>query len=172
MAIMIIVFIVVLVIVVSVILVYMDHLEAHKRKAALFYQFSKLGSRYGLSFTSQENLKQRIIGLDAIMQQILVFEILDNDVDWYRINLKDVRRCVVKKIYGSIDANELDKKQVEDYLEVIALEFDFKSMQKTVALPFYMKLQNAPEEIQELEHKAKDWEIILGKMLSSEVKRA
>jgi hypothetical protein len=169
---MIIVFIVVLVIVVAVILIYMDHLEAQKRKAAVFYQFSKLGSKYRLSFTSQEVLKRRIIGLDAIMQQILVYEILDNGVDWYLINLKDVKGCTVKKIYGSIDANDFDKKQLEDYLEVIALEFYFKSSQKTVALPFYIKLQNAPEEIPELDHKAKDWEVILGKMLSGEVKRA
>lgn len=169
---MIIVLIVVLFIVLSVILVYMDNVEARKRKAALFYQFSKLGSKYGLSFTSQEMLARRIIGLDAIIQKILVFEILDNSYDWYLINLKEVKGCVVKKIYGSIDAGKPDKKQIEDYLELIALEFCFKNNQNTVAVPFYVKLQNAPEEIPELDHKAKDWEVILGKMLSHEVKRA
>ncbi|ANE50860.1 hypothetical protein SY85_10450 [Flavisolibacter tropicus] len=169
---MIIVFIVVLGIVLSISFVYMDHLEARKRNAALFYQFSKLGSRYGMSFTSQEMLAQRIIGLDAIMQKILVFEIQDNEFDWYLINLKEVKRCTVKRVYGRIDADAFDKKHIEDYLEMIALEFYFKDNQRSVALPFYIKLQNAPEEIPELENKAKDWEVILGKMLFREVKRA
>lgn len=169
---MIVVSIVVVCSVVAIILVFMNNQESKKQQAALFYQFSKLGSRYNLSFTSQEMLHQRIIGFDAIHQKMLVFEMQSNTYDWYLINLRDVKTCSLKKIYSNIDADNSERKQLEQYLEVIALEFCFKDGQQTVALPFYIKPQNAIEEIPYLYNKAKDWEVMLGKMLATNIKRA
>ena len=165
-------FVVVACIVIAIILVHMDTLDERRQKAALFYQFSQLGSRYGLSFTSQERLQQRIIGLDALKRKILVFELTDSPPDWYLINLNDVKGCAVKKIYGSIDAGSLDRQRIDSYLEIIALEFFFKDGAPTLALPFYRKLQNDVEEIPELDQKARGWEVMLGKMLMRESKRA
>lgn len=169
---MILAFIVVACIVIAIILVHMDTLDVRRQKAALFYQFSQLGSHYGLSFTSQERLQQRIIGLDALKRKILVMELTDTITDWYQINLDEVKGCAVKKIYGSIDAGGLDRQRIDGYLESIALEFFFKDGAPTLILPFYLKRQNQIEEIAELDQKAKAWEVMLGKMLARESKRA
>ena len=150
----------------------MDTLEVRRQKAALFYQFSQLGSRYGLSFTSQERLQQRIIGLDALKRKIVVFELAEGTPNWYLINLDDVKRCAVKKVYGSIDAGGLDKQRIDSYLESIALEFFFRDGAPALDLPFYYKGQNDVDEIPELDQKAKAWEVMLGKMLTQERKRA
>jgi len=150
----------------------MDTLDVRRQKAALFYQFSQLGSRYCLSFTSQERLQQRIIGLDALKRKILVLELSGSSPDWYLISLDNVKGCAVKKTYGSIDAGGLDKQRVDSYLEFIALEFFFKDGTPTLALPFYRKLQDNIDEIPELDQKAKAWEVMLSKMLTQERKRA
>ena len=164
--------IVVSIVILFFLLVYMSHQDLKKKQAAFLLQFSKLGSRYGMSFTSQEILPQRIIGLDGILQKILVFETGNESIDWYLINLKEVESCVLKKIPGNIGISQSGFEQPEDRAEVIVLEFSFKNNLQTVVLPFYERSRNAINEIAGLTQKAKDWEVMLSKMLTNEVKRA
>ena len=52
----------------------MHHLELKKKKEKLFVFFSKLGSLYNLSFTGQEILRDKIIGLDGPRRKLLIVE--------------------------------------------------------------------------------------------------
>ena len=152
--------------------VFMSHQDLKKKQAVFLLQFSKLGSRYGMSFTSQEVLPQRIIGLDGILHKILVFETGGESIDWYLINLKEVKACMLKKIPSSISLSQLDFEQPEDRAEIIVLEFSFKSSLQSVVLPFYERRHNAINEMAVLTQKAKDWEVMLSKMLTSDIKCA
>lgn len=150
----------------------MGSIDVRRQRAALLYQFSKVGSKYGLSFSSQEVLPHRIIGLDGIQQTLLVFEVADTEFDWYLIHLKEVKACTLKKVYRNIDADEFSRQPLDFYLEAIALEFSYKTGKPSMAVPFYNKVQNSLEETAELNYKARKWEIMLSKMLTKEIKRA
>ena len=52
----------------------------------------------------------------------------------------------------------------------ITLEFDLKKGDRMVALPFYQHISDSIQEAAGLEAKAKNWEMMLSKMMTKEIK--
>jgi hypothetical protein len=93
--------------------------------------FSNLGATYNLSFTGQDILHDKIIGLDGLRKKVLVVEENEKKYESKIIDLYEVNSCKVKKIYTDINSSNYKKDSVEDYLNSIALEFVFKNGAKT-----------------------------------------
>jgi hypothetical protein len=129
----------------------------------LLKHFSLLGAQNGLSFSAQEILNNCVLGLDGVHRKILVVTREDDYYGSFIINLNEVRNCTVKKIYGTIRANDLKDHKLEQYLEKIVLHFDLHE-RPSVEIVFYKNFENHIYETQELEQKAKHWEAILSKM--------
>src|SRR5688500_14497005 len=79
-------------------------LRRNKRKG-LLRRLSRLGSQHALRFSSQERLKQCLIGLDGIGRRLLVLrhDAVGNMLHWQVIDLQDVSRCSVQTQYGSYE---------------------------------------------------------------------
>jgi len=137
----------------------------HKRKAmnTLLKHYSQMGTEYGLNFSGQEILKNCIIGIDGINRKVLVVRKENELYVSQIIYLNKVKSCSVKKIYGTIKANDLKKHQLEQYLEKIILHFEI-SDQPPVEVIFYQHVDNHILEALEMELKAKNWETVLSKM--------
>jgi len=136
-----------------------------KREEQLLIVFNRLGSLYYLSFTSQEIFHNKIIGLDGLRRKILIIEDCNHRYDFRFIDLCEVKACKLKKIYGSVNGSDSPKNRLEKYLEAITLQFDFKRENPPVALEFYPNITNNIFNITELERKAKQWEVLVSKML-------
>jgi hypothetical protein len=136
----------------------------HKREAmnSLLKYFSQLGTENNLSFSSQEVLKDCIVGLDGIRRKILVVTREDGFFGSFIIDLNQVKNCTVKKIYGTIKASDLKSRKLDQFLEKIILHFDLNKT--AVEIVFYRHFVNHIYEVPELEQKAKHWETILSKM--------
>lgn len=137
----------------------------HKREAMnnMLKHFSQLATENNLNFSSQEVLKNSILGLDGISRKIIV---ISKEEDFYTsllIDLTEVKNCTVKKIYGTIKVGDLKSHKLEQYLEKIILHFDLID-KPPVEIVFYKNIHNHIYELQELEQKAKHWEAILSKM--------
>jgi hypothetical protein len=137
----------------------------HNREAMnkLLKHFSQLGIENDLSFSSQERFKNCILGLDGIHRKVLVVTREDAGFGSFIINLREVRNCSVKKIYGSINVGDLKKTKLEQYLERIVLHFELNN-HSSVEIVFYKHFENHLLEVPELEQKAKQWDAILSKM--------
>ena len=137
----------------------------HKREAmdSILKHFSQLGTENGMSFSGQELLHHCILGLDGVSRKILVVTKEDKHYSSFIINLDEVKTCMVKKIYGTIDAGELKTHKLEQYLERIVLHFKFQT-RPPAEVVFYQNFHNHIYELPELEQKAKHWEAILSKM--------
>ena len=132
----------------------------------LIDHFSRLGSKHSLAFSSQEILKDGIMGLDGIKRKLLVLSgIKKGTFKESIIDLNEVISCSVKKYYGRIKANGLKKKKLEQYLERMVLHFGFRSEKGTAHIQFYNKTDNDLNELPELEQKAGKWREMLSKML-------
>ena len=83
------------------------------------------------------------------------------------IDLDEIKRCTVKKEYGSIKVGELKNKKIDQYLEQITLHFEFNNGRYDAEIPFYRPLNNQIVEMPELEQKARRWETIISKMKKS-----
>ena len=130
----------------------------------LLNAFSLTGSEHNMTFSSQEILKDAVIGLDGVHRKLLVMSRKEgNRFNALVIDLKEVKGCSVKKVYGTIHSGDLNVKKLEQYLETIALRFSFGD-KPPVDIVFYHHIENHIYEVAELESKAKHWEAILSKM--------
>jgi hypothetical protein len=143
----------------------MYRLQLKKKKEKLLVFFRRLGSLYNLSFTGQEVLHDKIIGLDGWRRKLLIVEENHNRYDSSIIDLYQVAACKVKKTYSAINAGDFEKNKVEEYLNAVALQFDFKNGNTPVVLSFYKNISNSVQDIKELATKTKQWEAVLSKML-------
>lgn len=137
----------------------------------LIDHFSRVGSKYNLAFSSQEILKDCIMGFDGIQRKLLVLSGINKGAFRpYIIDLNEVISCSVKKYYGRIGANGLQKRKLEQYLEKMVLHFGFRSKKEPADILFYKQTDNDIIELPELERKAGKWRDILSKMLPGPLK--
>ena len=61
-------------------------------------QLSELGSKFSMSFSSHEVLRDKIMGLDGINKKLLVLEQNDGQSHFYIIDLVETKAISVKKI--------------------------------------------------------------------------
>src|SRR5215831_20582139 len=101
--------------------------EIKMRKEKMIVFFDRIGDLYNLSFTGREILHNKVIGLDNVRRKLLVVEENINKYNSTLVDLYKVKTCSIKKIYNAINAGDLIKKKVEDFLHKIELHFDFKN---------------------------------------------
>jgi hypothetical protein len=165
--------IVLIIIVIPSIFIIMNNNKQKKTNKKMLVFFSNLGATYDLSFTGQEILPDKIIGLDGPRKKLLVVEQQDKKYNSHIIDLHEVKTCKVKKIYTAINSDNYKESRVEDFLNSIALEFDFKTEKAPVAVSFYRYGNDSLYEMNNLENKTRHWKTMLSKMLpASEQKSA
>jgi hypothetical protein len=151
---------------ISTIFIYMHNQHLKKKKEKLLFCLNKIGSQHALSFSSQEELLDIVIGLDGLQRKLLIVEENNGRYDWNIIDLEEVENCAVKKVYDSIDAGGLKRKLVEEYLRTIVLQFNFKNGKPPFDITFYKNIINNIHEMSELENRARKWQEMLSKMLT------
>lgn len=129
---------------------------------------SELGSKFNLSFSSHLVLGNKLMALDGIKRILLVLEANNELNQSCIIELNKVAAISVKKSYGSIVSGELKTKGLEEFLKRIDLRFEYGDKSKPFVLTFYDSEANAPQDIPRLGRNAKNWQMILSKMLASQ----
>jgi hypothetical protein len=136
-----------------------------------YLQLSELGSKFNLSFSSHLVLGNKIIGLDGANKRLLVSEINNGYSKSYIIELDKVNTISVKKSYNSIKPGELNKRRFEEFLKSIHLQFEFADEAEKILLPFYENETDNIRELPRLERNAKNWQLILSKMIGSQINK-
>ena len=142
--------------------------NARKNKKMLLKWLSKSGSEHGLAFSSQEILKNKIIGLDGLNQTLLILE-FENADNIICIKMQEVKNCTVEKKYDSIVIGNERKAKPEPHLRSISINFSFKNSREPISVSIYDSCINSIYEMQELRAKARNWEKTLSGMISGEL---
>jgi hypothetical protein len=90
--------------------------------------------------------------------------------DWRIINLDNIRTHFIKKTYTSINANDLKRGILEEYLEKITLQIELVNSKQPIEVVFYNHNDHNIFELSELEQIAKDWETIVSRSLLYQLK--
>jgi hypothetical protein len=130
-----------------------------------FSLLSELGFKLDLSFSSQMSVGNKVIALDGIKKKLLVLDTSDETKQHFIIHLDRVKSIAVKKKYCSIKAGDLKRKEFEEFLETIFLHFEYREGSKTVDLHFYERGKNRFSDVVMLERNARNWQLILSKMI-------
>src|SRR6185436_19156965 len=87
----------------------------------------------------------------------------------YIIELDKVSAISVKKTYNSIQPGELNKRNFEEFLKTIHLQFEFADEAETILLPFYENETDTIRDLPRLERNAKNWQLILSKIIGAQI---
>lgn len=132
-----------------------------------FRHLSELGSRLNLSFSSHEIIGDKIICLDGVKKKLLIAQ--KNNVlnQSHIIALDEVKAISIKKVYNGIIAGALRKRRIGEFLKTMVLQFELKHQSELIILPFYESLINKLYDLAGLERKARNWQLMLSKMIST-----
>jgi hypothetical protein len=154
----------------TLLFIFINKRNNSKRNKALIHFFNQAGTDYGLAFSSQEVLKNKIIGLDGLHQTLSVYDFLHSH-DIIHIPLSAVNSCMLKKKYETIQFGNESANDTEQQLRSINLEFTFNNNRDPVSVSFYDSSINTIYEMAELEEKTKNWETILCKIIGKDAKK-
>ncbi len=140
---------------------------SNKRMKELMNTFTEAATQQGFNFSSNEVLKDKIIGLDGKDKRLLVFDFLHKE-STTTIRLSDIKECALQKEYMDVNYGSEKKADVEKTLRKIALQLRFKKPVEAISLSFYDNTLHTVYEMKELESKAKNWEMAISKMLHKE----
>lgn len=141
-----------------------NKIHLKKVKDKLISSLSHAGTKHELSFTSQELLRDKVIGVDGIHRK---FVVVNEQEECIIVNLEEVKNCRFQKNYGQVHYGEGANRHVENRLATISLLFEHERNNKIVQVHFYDHTVHSFSEADALEAKARDWEVILSKMMSS-----
>jgi hypothetical protein len=127
---------------------------------------SELGSKLNLSFSSHLVLGNKLVALDGIKRTLLICDLYNELNPPHIILLNAVTTVSIKKIYSNIAPGEIQLKGVEEFLRTIDLQFEYSDNNEPGVLTFYDKETNALQDIPMLERNAKNWQMILSKMVA------
>ena len=150
-------------------LFYINKKSIQKRNKAVFKTFSEKGAGMGVSFSSQEMLKDTIIGLDRLHQRLLIFDHLKTQ-SVTSLLLSEVKECVLTKEYQHINFGSEKQSDLEKTLRAIVLKFSFKNKPDHFELSFYDNMHYSIYEMTGMEQKARRWESLLCKLMAGESK--
>lgn len=136
--------------------------HAKRVKEKLISRLSYAGTKNGLSFTSQEILRNKVIGVDGINRK---FVVVNENEECTVVNLGEVKNCRFQKHYDQVQYGDAGNRDVESRLASIGLLFESKNNKKNITVDFFNYMIHSLSEADALEVKAKDWETILSKMI-------
>lgn len=156
--------IIIALIAICLLLVAMNNQQAKKKNAALFQQFNRACAEYNINCTGQELLKNGLLGLDVPQQKLLLATIDQQALKLQCIDFKRLKSCSCKRSYGQAGAEN----NKEQWLQSVALVFCFKDGAEPCSFNFYDHTIHHIYELSELEQKARDWEVLVTKMIRTE----
>lgn len=143
---------------------------AARLNKSVYLQISELGSKFNLSFSDHWVFNNKIIALDAVKKQLLVFETNKTSNQSYVIELNKVAAVTVKKAYSSIRAGELKNKRIEAFLQRIDVQFEYSNKTKIV-IPFYDAETDDRGERVWLERGAAEFQMQISMMAGSQTNK-
>jgi len=155
-------------IIIIMLLIAINKQNNRRQTRVLLHGFNHAGAIRGLSFSSQEILKNYIIGLDGLHRHLLILHYSGTAI-YTSLPLADIKTCIIKKAYESVEYGSATKSAVEHELRSISLQFSFNNNADDLFVEFYNSRVNSIYEMAELETKAKDWQLLLSKMLQKEI---
>jgi len=144
----------------SFIFIRLHNRREKKQREAFLKQCTDAAVQHNLLFTHQEVLKDKMLGLDAANQKLLVFP-FDLTHTVLVIDLADVETCATYKEYSNIILSDKKSVKTDQVLMQIGLKIEFSTTAHPMLVGFFDHRINDIYEIQELEKRAKEWETLI-----------
>lgn len=128
----------------------------NKKRRKLLLDLKIVAAHLRLRLSSFAVLTQAAIALDRGKKRLVVMN--ESDHPYFKtIDLDNVEDCAVKVEYRSINAGDLQDKNIDDFIESVQLHIAHSDPAKSVKVAFYNARLNTIQELKDLAEKAKAW---------------
>lgn len=140
-----------------------------KKMENLLRKLSREGAANHLTFSSQEILQNKVLGIDGIHRKIMILEKKEDAYYSSIISLDEVHDCQVVNNSDLINRNNLKKSRSESSPANLELRFDLNNHTQPVSIIFSNGITNSKKEFTFLKAKAEYWCVMFSKMLNSQI---
>ena len=128
----------------------------NKSRKKLLFELKKIAAHFRLSLSKIEIVRKTAIALDVANNRLLVID--ENDHPYFKtIDLHRIENCTLSIDYRSIDAGELPRKNMDEFIEKIQLQISHVDPLKSIDIVFYKSEANNVHELGPLIKKATSW---------------
>lgn len=129
-----------------------------------FAYLRKIAKDRKLYFSKIDEIGRKILAVDITKMQLLYADSLPGS-SYLFVDLKNLQECRITKQYEGINAGELHKKKLSDFLKTISLNLRFPNGTSAVNLPLYDAQCNYYDDVEQMEVKAKKWTSLISKLI-------
>ena len=129
------------------------------------FNVAKVAKEQRLRFSSLDEVGNGLIAIDTIKRKLVYLNNAPNDASCIIVDLNSLLNCTIKKQYNGINAGDLHKRKISDFLRSIFLHLSFKNNTAAITLPLYEAQNDKQDDVEQLEATAKKWETIVSKLL-------
>ena len=141
--------------------------KRHRLLKSFRQRFKQLGLANNLRFSSQEFLENAAIGFDGINRRLVIL-VAKSDAccHHYIFYLNELKCCSVKSVFCAASAGRLENNGRKQHLRKLLLCFEYKRAKAALELVIYERKLMPVDEIEVVVRKAKQWEMMLSKLLT------
>lgn len=132
---------------------------------SLRVSLSELANRHNLSFSSHMVLTDKVIALDSAKKKLMIIDFGDNSESICILDLNQVKTISLQQIYENIEADELDRKEIDEFITSIQLQFEYHNNTKKSSLLFYRRTLHVIRDLAKYQRNAKSWHMILSRLI-------
>lgn len=134
------------------------------------FNITKIARKRSLSLSNQDEAGSNVIAVDVQKMKLFYLKKTSKASSYQVIDLRTLQKCSIKKEYASISAGELKSKKLHLFLKSIFLKLCFKNDSEVITLPLYQAEIDGPEDVIQVEAKAKKWETIVSRFKPMHIK--
>jgi hypothetical protein len=140
------------------------------RSIKRLFNLAKVAKERKLHFSNFDEVGSNVIAIDTRKRKLL-YANKSPDSSCLIVDLKNLQECTIKTQYDSINAGDLNKKKMSDFLKSIFLNLRFRNGSPPVTLPLYDVQKNNGHNVDLLETKAKKWRALVSNLLPDTLTR-
>ena len=129
------------------------------------WSITKLAKKRRLNISMLDEVGANVIALDDVKRKLLFTKSAPGTSSCLIIDLDNLETCILKKEYNSINAGDLKKKKLHQFLKSMFLHLVFKNGTGPVSLRLFDSQNRQQDNVAEIEEKAAKWQTIVSKLL-------
>ena len=142
--------------------------EYSNKQVKRILNFIKQTRRNSLSVLKQDETGSHVIALDEEERKLLYANNTPGINTCLIADLNELEKFTVKKEYQSINAGDLVKKKLHQFIKRINIQLVFKNRTGIISLPVFDAKQDQKKNPERLEIVVSKWETIIRKLLKQQ----
>src|SRR5687768_10897019 len=125
--------------------------KSFRKKLDSILLINRIAKERRFVFRYQQLFPGKAIALDIKKKKLVYINIGLCNQSCLIINMKDIDRCSIKKVYNTVKRGDLTEGNLNEFLKSIVLRLRFKDSTDDLSIPFFDDQRDKREDVPKLE---------------------